>query len=299
VDNGISSGLSALRTRRSGGDFGRQGLKPQHAEDIFASPRSVDFFEVQAENYMGAGGPPHHLLHRIRAEYPLSIHGVGLSIGGIAPLDCEHLKRLKRLVDTYRPALFSEHLAWSTHEGAFLNDLLPLPYNAISLAHVCDHIDEVQDTLRMRMLLENPSTYVAFGASTMTEIEFLRAVAQRTGCGLLLDVNNVHVSAVNHGFDAGSYIDAFPIGLVGEFHLAGFAEDRDSSGAPLLIDDHGRPVSEAVWNLYRRAVGRSCPAPTLIEWDNNVPAFAVLAGEAARARAELERQAQRRMAVAV
>jgi hypothetical protein len=175
----------------------------------------------------------------------------------------------------------------------FLNDLLPLPYNEISLAHVCAHIDEVQSAIGMPMLLENPSTYVAFGASTMSEIEFLRAVAHRTGCGLLLDVNNVHVSAVNHGFDSQAYIDAFPVELVGEFHLAGFAEDCDSAGAPLLIDDHGRPISEIVWSLYRRALERRGVAPTLVEWDNDVPAFSVLATEVERARALLAAQAGR------
>src|SRR5262245_10652952 len=245
------------------------GLKPEHADDIFAGARRVDFFEIHADNYMGAGGPPQHLLQRIHADYPLSIHGVGLSIGGTAPLDRAHLARLKRLVDVYQPALFSEHLAWSSHDGVFLNDLLPLPYNDISLAHVCAHVDEVQNALGMRMLLENPSTYVAFGASSMSEIEFLRAVVRRTGCGLLLDVNNVHVSAVNHGFDAAAYIDASPIRHVGEVHLAGFAEDRDSADARLLIDDHGRPVDDAVWDLYRRVLVRGCRAPTLIEWDNN------------------------------
>jgi uncharacterized protein len=260
------------------------GLKHEHAEEILRGARHVDFFEVHAENYMGAGGPPHDLLHRIRADYPLSVHGVGLSIGGATSLDREHLRRLKRLIEIYRPALFSEHLAWSTHDGVFLNDLLPLPYNEISLAYVCDHIDEVQHTIGMRMLLENPSTYVAFSASTMTEVQFLREVAQRTGCGLLLDVNNVHVSAVNQGFDAAAYIDAFPIEHVGEFHLAGFAEDRDSMGAPLLIDDHGSSVSGTVWDLYRQALARERAAPTLIEWDNNVPTFGTLAAEVQRAR---------------
>jgi uncharacterized protein (UPF0276 family) len=262
------------------------GLKPEHADDIFTGADRVDFFEVHAENYMGAGGPPHHLLHSIRADYPLSIHGVGLSIGSMAPLDRQHIQRLKRLVEIYQPAMFSEHLAWSSHDGVFLNDLLPLPYNAVSLAHVCDHIDELQDGLRMRMLLENPSTYVRFGNSTMSEIEFLQAVAQRTGCGLLLDVNNVHVCAINHGFDATAYIDAFPVQYVGEIHLAGFAEDHDSGGARLLIDDHGRAVSDVVWDLYRRTLARRT-APTLIEWDNNVPPFAILAGEAERARAAM------------
>jgi uncharacterized protein (UPF0276 family) len=208
------------------------------------------------------------------------------------------LLRLKQLIDRYRPTMFSEHLAWSSHDGVFLNDLLPLPYNAISLAHVCAHIDEVQSVVGMRLLLENPSTYVAFGASTMGETDFLRAVARRTGCGLLFDVNNVHVSAINHGFDAGAYVDAFPIEHVGEFHLAGFAEDRDSAGASLLIDDHGRPVNETVWELYRRALARGCVAPTLIEWDNNVPPFAALATEVMRARALLAAHAGRTMAAA-
>ncbi|AMN45030.1 MNIO family bufferin maturase [Rhodoplanes sp. Z2-YC6860] len=267
------------------------GLKPEHADDIFAGARRVDFFEIHAENYMGAGGPPHHLLRRIRADYPLSIHGVGLSIGGTAPLDRAHLMRLKRLVRTYEPALFSEHLAWSTHDGVFLNDLLPLPYNDISLAHVCAHVNEVQDTLGMRMLLENPSTYVAFGATQMSEIEFLGTVAQRTGCGLLLDVNNVHVSAVNHGFDAGAYIDDFPIQHVGQFHLAGFAEDRDSTGAELLIDNHGQLVADIVWDLYRQALAHGCLAPTLVEWDNNLPPFETLTTDVERARTLMLAQA--------
>ncbi len=271
------------------------GLKPEHGDEILIGPRRVDFFEVHAENYMGAGGPPHHLLHRICADYPLSIHGVGLSIGGASALDRDHLKRLKHLIDIYQPALFSEHLAWSAHDGVFLNDLLPLPYNEVSLAHVCDHVSEVQDSLGMPMLLENPSTYVVFGNSTMTEIEFLRPVTLRTGCGLLLDVNNVHVSAINHGFDAAAYIDSFPMQHVGEFHLAGFAEDRDGSGVRLLIDDHGCPVRDIVWDLYRRAFAR-CPAPTLIEWDNNVPPFAVLAAEVERARKLMAAHAVQRAA---
>jgi len=191
---------------------------------------------------------------------------------------------LSGLVRAYRPALFSEHLAWSSHDGVFLNDLLPLPYNEATLALVCSHIGQIQDTLGMRMLLENPSTYVAFVASTMSEIDFLRAVVRRTGCGLLLDVNNVYVSSVNHGFDSAAYIDAFPIEHVGEFHLAGFTEDRDSDGARLLIDAHGCAVSEMVWRLYRRALHRACAAPTLIEWDNDIPEFAVVADEVDRAR---------------
>jgi uncharacterized protein (UPF0276 family) len=273
------------------------GLKPEHAEDIFEDTfegrRAVDFFEIHAENYMGAGGPPHHLLRRIASDYALSVHGVGLSIGGAAPLDRDHLARLKKLIGEVRPAMFSEHLAWSSHDGVYLNDLLPLPYNAETLDCVARHIDEVQHTLDMRMLLENPSTYVRFEVSEMDEAEFLRAVAARTGCGLLLDVNNVYVSAVNHGFDAAAYIDRFPIEFVGEIHLAGFAEGQDASLGRLLIDAHGAPVADAVWSLYRRTLARSGPVPTLIEWDNDVPDFATVVTEVSLARAALVEQARR------
>jgi uncharacterized protein len=261
------------------------GFKPEHARDVIEGERLVGFFEVHAENYMGAGGPPHAILERVRASYPLSLHGVGLSIGGARLLDKRHLVRLRRLMARYEPNAFSEHLAWSTHEGAFLNDLLPLPYNADTLAVVCDHIDEVQSALRTRMLLENPSTYVAFGTTRMSEVEFLREVVRRTGCGLLLDVNNVYVSSVNHGLDPAAYIDAFPLEDVGEIHLAGFAEDRDDMGERLLIDSHEREVAGPVWALYRHVLTRTGPLPTLIEWDNDVPPFAVLAAEAQRARA--------------
>jgi uncharacterized protein len=270
------------------------GLKPEHSGDIFSGGRAVDFFEIHAENYMGAGGPTHHLLRRICADYPLSVHGVGLSIGGAGPLDPDHLLRLKKLIGDYRPALFSEHLAWSSHDGVFLNDLLPLPYTRETLASVVRHIDELQHTLGVRMLLENPSTYVQFGSSEMDEVEFLRSAARRTGCGLLLDVNNVYVSAVNHGFDPRAYIDSFPIEAVGEIHLAGFAEDRDGNAERFLIDAHGSPVADAVWALYWRALSRSGPVPTLIEWDNDVPDYGTVVAEVALARAALADEARRR-----
>jgi uncharacterized protein (UPF0276 family) len=270
------------------------GLKPEHAHDIFESARAVDFFEIHAENYMGAGGPPHHLLRRIASDYALSVHGVGLSIGGAGPLDRDHLARLKKLIAEVRPAMFSEHLAWSSHDGVYLNDLLPLPYNARTLDCVVRHIDELQHTLDTRMLLENPSTYLSFETSDMDEAEFLRAIAVRTGCGLLLDVNNVYVSSVNHGFDAAAYIDRFPIEFVGEIHLAGFAEDQDANAGRLLIDAHGAPVADAVWSLYRRALARSGPVPTLIEWDNDVPDFATVVAEVSLARAALVEEARRR-----
>jgi hypothetical protein len=264
------------------------GFKPEHAEDALSGAHAIDFFEVHAENYMGEGGPPHHTLGALRARYPLSIHGVGLSIGSAGGLDRAHLARLRRLVDRYRPDLFSEYLAWSTHDGRFLNDLLPLPYNRETLAQICAHVDEVQNWLGMRMLLENPATYVAFETSEMSEAEFLGKVADRTGCGLLLDVNNVYVAAINHGFEPMAYIDAFPLHRAGEIHLAGFAEDRDDENQQLLIDAHGTAVAEAVWALYRRTIARCGPVPTLIERDNDVPPFAALAAEAGRAKSVLD-----------
>jgi uncharacterized protein len=265
------------------------GLKPEHFREILAQPPALGFFEVHAENFMVAGGPFHHYLERVRALYPLSIHGVGLSIGGQEPLDEEHLSRLARLLERYQPESFSEHLAWSSHGGNFLNDLLPLPYNAQSLVRICLHIDQVQERLGRRMLLENPATYVEFAASDMAENEFIREVVSRTGCGLLLDVNNVHVTCANHGIDARDYMLGLPLQAVAEIHLAGFAEELDSSGAPLLIDSHGAPVAQAVWELYGFALGLTGPKPTLIERDNNVPELRVLLAEADQAQAMLNR----------
>lgn len=256
------------------------GLKPEHFAHIHAHRPDVGFFEVHAENYLVAGGPMHHHLTRIRESYPLSIHGVGLSIGGEDPLDAEHLDAVARLVKRYQPALFSEHLAWSSHGGVFFNDLLPLPYNLPTLRRVCDHIDQVQTRLGRPMLLENPSTYVAFASSTWSEGDFLREVIQRTGCGLLLDVNNVYVSSINHGRDPLRSLCELPCHATGEIHLAGFAEDVDGAGDRLLIDAHGSPVAEAVWALYDTALALAGAQPTLIERDNDVPSFEVLHHEA-------------------
>jgi uncharacterized protein len=259
------------------------GFKAEHFDAILDSRPKLGFFEVHAENYMGAGGPPHRRLEAIRARYPLSLHGVGLSIGSPAPLDRAHLARLASVAERYQPAIVSEHLAWSTHEGAFFNDLLPLPYTDETLARVCEHVDIVQSALRRRILVENPSTYIAFAETTMGETDFLSEIVRRTGCGLLLDVNNVFVSAANHGFDPYRYLAGFPFAAVGEIHLAGCADDRDDAGLPLLIDAHDSPVREAVWALYREAVRRLGPTPTLIEWDNDLPAWPTLLGEARRA----------------
>lgn len=267
------------------------GLKAQHYEAILGARPDLGFFEVHAENYMGAGGPPHHYLEAIRRDWPVSLHGVGLSIGGAGPLDEAHLARLKALNERYQPGLVSEHLAWSTHSDIFFNDLLPLPYTREAVDRVSDHIDRLQTVLGRRILLENPSTYVAFESSEMDEIDFLRAVAARSGCGLLLDVNNVLVSATNQGFAAEDYIDAFPLDLVGEIHLAGHARDRDDAGGLLLIDAHDRAVDAQVWTLYARALARGGAKPSLIEWDNDVPAWQTLFAEARSAERVLAAQA--------
>ena len=259
------------------------GLKPEHFGEILATRTDIGFFEIHAENYMVDGGPFHHYLTRIRERYPLSIHGVGLSIGGESSLDADHLDRLARLLDRYQPESFSEHLAWASHGPVFLNDLLPVPYHAATLARVCDHVDQVQDRLRRRMLLENPATYLEFAASTMAETEFITEVVRRTGCGLLLDVNNAYVACVNHHRDPRAYIGSLPLDAVGQVHLAGFARDVDAGGDPLLIDSHGAPVAQDVWDLYQYALERLGPVPTLIERDNDIPVLTVLVAEAHKA----------------
>jgi len=265
------------------------GYKPQHFADIFTDPSPVGWFEIHAENYMGDGGRPLAQLSALSKRFPISVHGVGLSIGGEGRLDRDHLARLKRLVGWLEPASFSEHLAWSSHGGAYFNDLLPLPYTEATLARVCDHIDEVQEALGRQMLLENPSSYLAFAESTMRETEFLRAVADRTGCGLLLDINNVFVSATNLRTDPRAYIDAFPLERVGEMHLGGHEADEDEDGTLLLIDSHGAPMADPVWALLDYALARSGPRPLLVEWDNDVPEWPALADEARKAAAALER----------
>ena len=264
-------------------------FKHEHLPAILAEGPQRGFFEVHAENYMGAGGPPHRALETICRDHPVSLHGVCMSIGAPQPLDQAHLARFRNLVDRYQPALVSEHLAWSTHETTYFNDLLPLPYTKVTLARVCDHIDEVQDAIRRPLLLENPSTYVTFNESTMSETDFIRSVARRTGCGLLLDVNNVFVSATNHGFSPLQYLSEFPLVSVGEIHLAGHAEQADEEGEPLLIDSHDRPVADAVWKLFETVVGQCGAVPTLIEWDSKIPHWPILKAEAAAAQAILDR----------
>ncbi|MEO0665337.1 MAG: DUF692 domain-containing protein [Pseudomonadota bacterium] len=264
------------------------GYKPQHYADLLQEPGPVGWLEVHAENYMGEGGRPLAQLAHLAERFPISVHGVGLSIGGEGPLDADHLARLRRLCDRVKPASFSEHLAWSTHESHFLNDLLPLPYTAATVARVSDHIKEVQDHVGRRMLLENPSSYLWFDESTMAETDFLFRVSEATGCGLLLDVNNVFVSATNLKLDPRAYIDAFPLERVGEIHLGGHDEDEDEHGAPLLIDSHGREIVDPVWALYDYTLARSGPRATLIEWDTDVPDWPTLRAEAVRAQSALQ-----------
>lgn len=260
------------------------GLKPQHVATVLQTRPALGFFEVHAENYMVAGGRFHHDLTAIRAHYPVAMHGVGLSLGGQAPLSQRHLARLRALLVRYEPQLFSEHLAWSSHDGVFFNDLLPVPYTQARLRRVCEHIDQTQEVLQRRILIENPSTYLRYEHNEMDEPAFLTAIVQHTGCGLLLDVNNVYVSCINHGEDPLRYLQGLPREAVGQIHLAGFFQEADAGGEVLLIDNHGAPVADAVWALYQHTLqwlGRA--VPTLIERDHQVPPLAVLLAEAQHA----------------
>ncbi|MEO8303014.1 MAG: DUF692 domain-containing protein [Betaproteobacteria bacterium] len=259
------------------------GLRAPHVREILAGRPSVAWFEVHSENYYADGGPALKALDRIRADYPLSLHGVGMSLGSSDPLDRNHLGKLARLVARTEPALVSEHLCWSGVGGRHLNDLLPLPYTEEALDHVVARVGQIQETINRELLVENVSTYLAFADATIPEWEFVAAVAERSGCKLLLDVNNIYVNAINHGFDPDRYLAAIPAAAVAEIHLAGF----DATG-PCVIDTHGARVAPAVWSLYERAVARLGPRPTLIEWDVNLPEFAVLQEEAATAQSILE-----------
>ncbi|MCA8869107.1 MAG: DUF692 domain-containing protein [Rhodobacteraceae bacterium] len=259
------------------------GYKPRHFQAIMQDAGSVGWLEIHAENYMAEGGRALAQLGFLAERFPVSVHGVGLSIGGEAALDRAHLGRLKHLIDWLEPASFSEHLAWSSHNGDFLNDLLPLPYTPRTLDRVARHVDQVQQVLGRRILLENPASYLAFAESTMPETAFLSEIAETTGCGLLLDVNNVFVSASNLALDPRAYIDAFALNRVGEIHLGGHEAQADEYGAPLLIDNHAAKVVDPVWALYQYTIARTGPCPTLIEWDNDVPDWPILAAEAERA----------------
>ena len=259
------------------------GLRAPHVASVLADRPVVAWFEVHSENYFAAGGSALAALDRIRADYPIALHGVGMSLGSTDPLDRGHVAKLRRLIDRVQPMLVSEHLCWSGVGGRHLNDLLPLPFTDEALTHLCARIDEAQTLLGREILVENVSSYIAFAASSMPEWAFVAEVARRTGCRLLLDVNNVHVNSVNHGFDADAYVAGIPSDAVAEIHLAGF-EDAGS----WLIDTHGAPVAPAVWALYARTIERIGARPTLIEWDTAIPAFDVLSAEAVKAQRMLE-----------
>lgn len=267
--------MSAAHTRLTG-----ISLKAQHYDEIVAAPPAIGWFEVHPENYMCDGGPAHRYLVRVRRTHDISLHGVGLSIGGAEPLDRAHLARLRTLVDRYEPVRFSEHLAWSSHGGTFFNDLLPLPYTRETLQTVCRHVEETQEALGRTILIENPAIYLSFAGNEMTETDFLATIARQTGCGLLLDVNNVMVSCTNRQEDPAAWIEALPRGLVGQVHLAGHTSDE---AAGVLIDSHDRAVDLDVWYLYEQAIRRFGPVPTLIERDADIPPLGDLLAEAAMA----------------
>lgn len=261
------------------------GLRAPHYREMLARRPPLAFLEVHSENYFGAGGPPHHYLEQLRRDYPVSLHGVGLSLGSGDPLDLTHLAKLKQLADRYQPALVSDHLCWTSVDGTHAHDLLPLPFTRGMAHHVAARIRQAQDVLGRRILVENASAYVVYAESEMSEWEFVYEVIEAADCLLLLDVNNVYVNAVNHGFDARDYLDAMPSERVAEIHLAGFDTDER---AQCLVDTHGKPVHTPVWALYRETVRRIGPRPTLIEWDADIPPLDVLLDEAAKANAILE-----------
>ena len=265
------------------------GLRAVHHDALLAERPQVGWLEAHSENYFADGGAQLDYLTRLRERYPLSLHGVGLSLGSVDELDREHLRRLKRLVDRVQPGLVSEHVCWGAIGGVHLNDLLPLPYTAEALRHLARRVSQLQDALGRPVLLENVSSYLEFTTSEMTEADFLVALARESGCGLLLDVNNVYVSARNHGFDARVFIARIPPALVGEIHLAGHSVNRLADGGEILIDTHSTHVCPAVWDLYEFALRHCGPVPTLIEWDTDIPALGVLVAEAHAAELRLER----------
>lgn len=258
------------------------GLRSQHYRDALYSPVKTGWLEVHSENYFGKGGAPLQYLEAIRAEYPLALHGVGMSLGSVDELDRGHLRQLKALITRIEPGLVSEHLSWNSFAGRHLNDLAPVPYTDAALAHLAARVGRVQDYLGRQILLENPSSYLEYRFSTYSETEFLNALAKQTGCGILLDVNNLYVSSQNHGWDAITYLHGIDAGRVVEMHLAGHSRNL-AGDRSILIDTHDGPVCEAVWQLYHTALGIIGSRPTLIEWDAELPDWQVLLDEAARA----------------
>jgi len=269
------------------------GFRTQHTDAMLSQRPSIAWIEVHAENYLVDGGPRLKVLETLRTDYPLSVHGVGASLGSADGLNDDHLQRLKVLVDRFQPGLISDHVAWSVTGGVYYNDLLPLPYTEEALTVLCRNIDHMQTALGRQILVENPSTYLTFSRSNMPEWEFLAELPKRTGCGLLLDVNNIYVSASNHDFDADRYLDALPLDKVQEIHVAGHTVEQ-LDGCPLLIDDHGSAVADVVWGLFRAALSKLGRVPTLVEWDSNLPELSALLAEAAKADTWLDQAEQLR-----
>jgi uncharacterized protein (UPF0276 family) len=261
------------------------GLRAEHHAAVLESLPAVGWLEVHSENHFAPAGAAHRALDRIREHYPISLHGVGLSLGSTDSMDREHLAQLRLAIERYQPALVSEHLCWGSVGGRHTNDLLPLPYTEEALRHLVSRVREAQDALGRQLLIENVSSYLAFCDSALTEWNFLAALAGESGCGILLDVNNIYVSAFNHGFDAHEYLAALPAEAVQEIHLAGHSS-RDVDGHEMLIDTHNTPVAPGVWALYEAAVARFGRVPTLIEWDTDLPALEVLIAEAHQADAK-------------
>ena len=264
------------------------GLRFQHHRVVLETRPAIAWLEVHTENYMG-GGAAIRTLEAIRRDYPVSLHGVGLSLGSADGLDAGHLERIRDVVGRIEPGLVSEHLSWSVVGGTYMADLLPLPMTEEALDVVCRHVDQSQAYLQRRILIENPSSYLLYAHSTIPEWDFLSEVARRTGCGILCDVNNIYVSACNHGWDASAYLAALPAQAVGEIHLAGHTLKQIDSGQTLRIDDHGSRVAPEVWALYTQALARYGPVPTLVEWDTNIPSLDILLAEAAQAASLLDR----------
>lgn len=260
------------------------GTKPPHLQENLDPEARVRWLEVLTDNYLGAGGQPLYYLEKVREQYPITLHGVGMSLGSIDPLNLDYLARLKSLAERFEPAWVSDHLAWISVDGRYVHDLLPLPYTEEALEHVTERVLRVQDYLGRRIVIENPSTYLSFNGPQMAEWEFVTALAERADCRLLVDVNNIYVSATNHGFDALAYVNALPGERVAEIHLAGYEELEG-----YLFDTHGYRVRPPVWALYKAALERLGPVPTLIEWDNDIPPFGVLLEEAAKAQAQIDR----------
>lgn len=274
---------SVLKTRSNLPAVGGISLKPQHYVEILRQHPDAGWFEIHAENYLGAGGPPLHYLQKIRERYPLSVHGVGMSIGSADGLNEEHLNRVAVLLERFEPDSFSEHLAWSSHDSEFFSDLLPMPYTREVEDLVCSNIDQIQTKIRRRMLLENPTNYLVLETSTMEEADFLSNVIRRTGCGLLLDVNNVYVSAMNCGYSAEDYLRSLPLDSIGEIHLAGYSVDDIDGQERLLIDSHDREVADAVWSLFEFTIATAGIRPALIEWDSSIPTLETMLAEKLKA----------------